>query len=414
VHPAAGLLAFAASQPLCPLPPDKLAQAIALSHWRTAIYFGGTAWILLALWILVRLRTGAAVARIAECISPRPSVQGLVVISLWGLLYSAITVPTAILSHHVSLQYGLSIERWGPWWIDWLKSTGILLGLGVLAIGILYAILRRTPRRWWIWFWAITIPLEVVATWAAPLVLDPMFNHFTPLDQTNPGLVDQLERVAARGGLHIPRDRIFLMDASTRVTGANAYVTGLGASKRIVVWDTTLRIETPNEILFTYGHEQGHYVLHHVAKGIAWSALVIFVFYWFAFRLMRWLVRRHGAALRIPSVESWSSLGLFLLVAYALNFLAQPIANTISRHIEHQADVYGQEVIHGLVPNPQATVVSSFCSDALVWLDDPDPNPFVEFWTYNHPSTEQRAEFAARYDPWQPGHRPTYLTPTRR
>jgi Zn-dependent protease with chaperone function len=414
VHPAAGLLAFAASQPLCPLPPDKLAQAIALSHWRTAIYFGGTAWILLALWILVRLRTGAAVARIAECISPRPSVQGLVVISLWGLLYSAITVPTAILSHHVSLQYGLSIERWGPWWIDWLKSTGILLGLGVLAIGILYAILRRTPRRWWIWFWAITIPLEVVATWAAPLVLDPMFNHFTPLDQTNPGLVDQLERVAVRGGLHIPRDRIFLMDASTRVTGANAYVTGLGASKRIVVWDTTLRIETPNEILFTYGHEQGHYVLHHVAKGIAWSALVIFVFYWFAFRLMQWLVRRYGATLRIAAVESWSSLGFFLLVAYALNFLAQPIANTISRHIEHQADVYGQEVIHGLVPNPQATVVSSFCSDALVWLDDPEPNPFVEFWTYSHPSTEQRAEFAAHYDPWQPGHKPTYLTPARR
>lgn len=414
MHPAAALLAFAASQPLCPLPPDKLAQAIALSHWRTAIYFGGTAWILLALWILVRLRTGAAVARVSERISPRPSVQGLVVIPLWGLFYSAITVPTAILSHHVSLQYGLSIERWGPWWIDWLKSTGILLGLGVLAIGILYAILRRTPHRWWIWFWAITIPLEVLATWAAPLVLDPMFNHFTPLDQTNPGLVDQLERVAARGGLHIPRDRIFLMDASTRVTGANAYVTGLGASKRIVVWDTTLRIETPNEILFTYGHEQGHYVLHHVAKGIAWSALVIFVFYWFAFRLMRRLVRRYGATLRIASVESWSSLGLFLLVAYALNFLAQPVANTISRHIEHQADVYGQEVIHGLVPNPQATVVNSFCSDALVWLDDPDPNPFVEFWTYNHPSTEQRAEFAARYDPWQPGRRPTYLTPARR
>jgi Zn-dependent protease with chaperone function len=414
VHPAAGLLAFAASQPLCPLPPDKLAQAIALSHWRTAIYFGGTAWILLALWILVRLRTGAAVARLAERVATKVWVQGFIVIPMWGLLYSAITLPTAILSHHVGLLYGLSIERWGPWWIDWLKSTGILLGLGVLAIGILYAILRRTPRRWWIWFWAITIPLEVVATWAAPLVLDPMFNRFTPLDQTNPALVDQLERVAARGGLHIPRDRIFLMDASTRVTGANAYVTGLGASKRIVVWDTTLRIETPNEILFTYGHEQGHYVLHHVAKGIAWSALVIFIFYWFAFRLMQWLVRRYGATLRIAAVESWASLGLFLLVAYALNFLAQPIANTISRHIEHQADVYGQEVIHGLVPNPQATVVNSFCSDALVWLDDPDPNPFVEFWTYNHPSTEQRAEFAARYDPWQPGRRPTYLTPARR
>lgn len=398
---------------MCPLPPDKLAQAIALSHWRNALYFGGTAWVLVALWALVRLRTGDAIHRFAGSISARPWIQGFVVIPLWGVLYSAATLPLAILGHHVSVQFGLSIERWGPWWIDWLKSTGILLALGLLAIGVLYGILRRTPHRWWIWFWAITIPLEVVVTWAAPLVLDPLFNHFTPLAKTHPALVDQLERVAACGGLDIPRDRIFLMDASTRVTGANAYVTGLGASKRIVVWDTTLRIETPNEILFTYGHEQGHYVLHHVAQGIAWSALVIFVFYWFAFRLMRWLVRRCGNTLRIAAVENWSSLGLFLLVACVLNFFAQPIANTISRHIEHQADIYGQEVIHGLVPDPQATVVSSFCSDAGVWLDNPNPNPFVEFWTYSHPSTEQRAEFAAHYDPWLPGRHPKFVNAPR-
>ena len=278
-----------------------------------------------------------------------------------------------------------------------------------MALSFLYAIMRRTPRRWWLWFWLITVPLEILVTYAAPLIIDPLFNHFTPLVQTNPALVEQLERVAARGGLDIPPSRIFLMDASTRVTGANAYVTGLGASKRIVVWDTTLKIESPNEILFTYGHEQGHYVLHHVAKGLAWSAVVIFVFYWIAFRLMRRLVRRFGATLRIPSVESWSSLGLFLLLAYALNFLAQPIANTISRSIEHQADVYGQEVIHGLVPDPQATTVSSFCSDAQVWLDDPNPNPFVAFWTYSHPSTEERAQFAAHYNPWQPGQHPKYF-----
>jgi Zn-dependent protease with chaperone function len=409
VLPAAALFAFAAPQPLCPLPADKLVEAIALSHWRTALYFGGTAWILLAVGILVRLRAGGIIARLAERVSSRPWLQGFIVIPLWILLYIAITLPTAILSHGLSLRYGLSIEPWGRWWIDWLKSTGILLLLAMVVLSLLYAILRRTPRRWWIWFWAITIPLEVIATWAAPLLLDPLFNHFTPLSHTNAALVDQLERVAARGGLHIPRDRIFLMDASTRVTGANAYVTGLAGSQRIVVWDTTLKIETPNEILFTYGHEQGHYVLHHVAQGIAWSALVIFVFYWFAYRLMRWLVRRCGVTLCIPSVESWSSLGLFLLVACALNFVAQPIANSISRYIEHQADVYGEEVIHGLVPNPPATVVSSFCSDALVWLDDPNPNPFVVFWTYSHPPTEQRAQFAAHYDPWQSGQRPKYF-----
>ena len=179
--------------------------------------------------------------------------------------------------------------------MDWLKSTVLTLLLGVVVLGILYALMRCSPRRWWMWFWAFTVPVVVLLTFVAPLVIDPLFNHFTPLANSDPALVEQLERVAARGGLQIPPDRIFLMDASRRVTGANAYVTGLGASKRIVVWDTTLKIETPNEILFTYGHEQGHYVLHHVPKGIAFAAVVIFVFYWIAFRLMRWLVRTRGA-----------------------------------------------------------------------------------------------------------------------
>ena len=402
------MFAFAAPT-LCKLPPDKLAQAVALSHWRTGLYFCGTGWILLALWVFVRLKTGAAIARLGERVSPRPWLQGLIVIPLWGLVFTAVTIPTAILGHHLSLRYGLSIERWPAWWVDWVKSTGITVVLGLIALSILYALLRRAPRRWWIAFWLITIGLEVVGTYAAPLIIDPIFNQFTPLAQTDPALVDQLERVAAKGGLRIPPDRIFLMDASTRVTGANAYVTGLGASKRIVVWDTTLKIESPNEILFTYGHEQGHYVLHHVAQGLAWSVAIIFVFYWAGWRIIRWLTGRYGAGWGIASIEGWSSLGLVLLLAYALNFIAEPIANTISRHIEHQADVYGQEVIHGLVPDPQATVVSSFCSDALVWLDDPEPNPLVEFWTYSHPSTEQRAQFAAHYDPWLPGREPKYF-----
>lgn len=360
-------------------------------------------------WVLVRLHTGAGVARIAERVARRAWIQGLIVVPLWVLILIALELPASMLGHHVSLRFGLSVESWLAWWLDWLKSTALTLLLGVVVLGILYALMRRFPRRWWVGFWVFTVAAEVVLTFAAPLVIDPLFNHFTPLEQTNPALVAQLERVAARGGLDIPPDRIFLMDASRRFTGANAYVTGLGASKRIVVWDTTIKIESPNEILFTYGHEQGHYVLHHVAKGLAWSAVVIFVFYWFAHRVLRWLVRARGTRWGIDATEGWSSLGLVLLLATVLSFMSQPIANGISRSIEHQADVYGQEVIHGLVPDAQAVTVSSFCSDALVWLDDPAPNRLVEFWTYSHPSTEERAEFAAHYDPWRPGSQPKYF-----
>jgi Zn-dependent protease with chaperone function len=340
-------------------------------------------------------------------------MQGLVAVPLWLLILSALELPAALLGHHVGLHYGLSIENWLPWWADWCKSTALTLLLGILILGVLYTLIRRSPRRWWLWFWLFTVPVEVLLTFAAPLVIDPLFNHFTPLAATNPALVDQLERVAARGGLRIPPDRIFLMDASRKVTGANAYVTGLGASKRIVVWDTTIHIETPTEILFTYGHEQGHYVLHHVAIGVTLSAAAFLLAYWIAFRLMQWLVRTQGHAWGIDAVGNWSSLGLLLLLATVLSFLSEPFANAISRNIEHQADIYGQEVIHGLVPDPQATTVCSFCSDAVVWLDDPSPNRFVEFWTYSHPSTEERADFAAHYNPWLPGRKPRYFTKSK-
>lgn len=404
------MLIAAACKDLCPLPPDKLAKALALSRWSTALYFGGTAWLLLALWLLLRLRIGAAIASLAERTSRRPWVQGLIVAPLWMALLTLLELPGALLGHQVGLAFGLSVERWPDWWADWAKSLGLTLAVGALVLGVLYALMRHAPRRWWLWFWVFTIPVEVLGVFVTPLVVDPLFNRFTPLAKSDPALVDQLERVAARGGLHIPPGRIFLEDASRRVTGPNAYVTGLGASKRIVVWDTTLREETPDEILFTYGHEQGHYVLHHVAKGIAFSVPVILFFYWAGFRLMGWLVRSRGAAWGIGGVQSWASAGLALLVLTLLSFLADPLANAFSRHIEHQADVYGQEVIHGLVPNPQATVVRSFCSDAQLWLDNPRPNPFVEFWTYSHPSTEQRAEFAAHYDPWLPGRKPRYFS----
>ncbi|MGA7523182.1 MAG: M48 family metallopeptidase [Acidobacteriaceae bacterium] len=401
---------IATAQSLCPLPPEKLAEAIALSHWETALYFGGTAWVLFALWLLVRLRTGRAITRAAERLSPRAWLQGWVVAPVWLLILTGIEVPLAILGHHVSLKYGLSIEAWGPWWGDWAKSTALMVVVGTAVVAVLYALMRRSPRRWWLWFWIFTVPVEVLLVFVAPLAIDPMFNHFEPMAKVDPALVQRLEQVARKGGLDIPPDRIFVMDASRRSTGANAYVTGLGASKRIVVWDTTLKIETPNEILFTYGHEQGHYVLHHVAWGLSFSAVGFLLAYGIGFGLLRWLVRRRGAVWGIDGVASWSSLGVVLLLATVLQFLAAPVANSISRRIEHHADIYGQEVIHGLVPDPQATVVHSFCSDALVWLDNPSPNPFVEFWTYSHPSTEQRAEFAAHYDPWLPGREPRYFS----
>ncbi len=401
----------AAIQSVYSLPPDKLAKAVALYHAGNWAYFGGTLWTVAILYLLLRLRAGSAIRNLAIRASQRPWMQGLIAAPLWLLILTVIALPIDLLMQRVDLRYGLSVEPWSMWLTDFGKSTALTLVFGTIALAVLYALIRRSPRRWWFWFWVLAIPVEVAAIFVIPVVIDPLFDHFSPLAKADPALVDQLERVAARGHLHIPPSRMYVMDASAKVTGPNAYVTGFGASKRIVVWDTTIREVPSDEILGIYGHEQGHYVLQHIPKGLLFSSLVMFVFFWIAYRILHWLLRHYGDHWSIPSLDDWSSLGLVLLLVTVLGFVADPIGNAFSRHIEHQADVYGEEVIHGLVPSPQTTMAQSFQRLGELWLDVPQPNRFVVFWTYSHPPTADRMNFAAHYDPWATGKHPRYVSP---
>jgi STE24 endopeptidase len=379
------------------LPPDKLAKAIALSHARTLAHFGGTVWVALMLALLVWMRAGERIGKCAARISSRKWVQGLLVSPIWLLLLSVLDLPTSIFMEKLYRAYGISVESWAIWAGDFAKSLALTLVFGTLVLSVLYALMRHSPRRWWLWFWLLALPVEVFAVFVVPIVIDPLFDHFSPLMKSNPALVDQLERVASRGGLHIPPERMFVMDASAKLTAPNAYVTGFGASKRIVVWDTTLQKVPSDEILAIYGHEQGHYVLQHIRLGLIFSAAVMFVFFWIGSRIMIWCEHRD-----IAVVSEWSSLGLLLLLVTILGFLAQPVGNAFSRWEEHAADVYGQEVIEGLVPDARASMVQSFQRLGALWLEDPAPNRFVVFWTYSHPPVPDRLRFAAQYNPTHP------------
>ncbi|MGH9586245.1 MAG: M48 family metallopeptidase, partial [Acidobacteriaceae bacterium] len=361
-------------------------------------------------WLLVRLGLGAAMRNLAARATTRPWIQGLMVVPIWVLIGTALNLPVDISLQHVDRSYGLSVEPWIRWLFDYGKSTAISLVAATAILSVVYLLMRRSPRRWWLWIWILSLPFEVVVAFLLPVFIDPMFDHFTPLAKSNPALVQQLERVAERGHLDIPPSRMYVMDASAKVTGPNAYVTGFGPSKRIVVWDTAIHELTPDQILAVYGHEQGHYVLHHIQKGMLFSAAITLIFFWIGFLLLNWLVRRYGDKLKIPSLSDWSSVGLVLLLVAVLSFFAEPIGNAFSRHIEHQADVYGEEVIHGLVPNAPATMAASFQRIGELWLDVPHPNPFIVFWTYSHPPTASRMSFAAHYDPWQPGKHPRYVS----
>src|SRR5450432_3652580 len=153
---------------------------------------------------------------------------------------------------------------------------------------MLYALIRRSPRRWWFHFWLACLPVIVFILFVQPLLVDPLFFHFEPLALTQPNLVDSIEKVVARGDLQIPQDRIFLMKASEKVSAINAYVTGIGSSKRVVVWDTTIAKMNLSQVLFVFGHEMGHYVLGHVPKQIAFLSGLLLGFLYAGYRTMIW------------------------------------------------------------------------------------------------------------------------------
>jgi STE24 endopeptidase len=396
--------------PAYSLPPAKLKQAEALNRDGNWLWAIGTVWGLVYLLLFLRLHWAARLRDFAASAASRPWVQGLIFLPLLILAMRLLNLPLSLAGHHLGLAYGLSIERWPAWFWDWTKGLLVSVAISTFVGSLLFAIVRRSPRRWWLWFWLLSLPLMLAGVFAEPLIIDPLFNHFEPLARSHPELVTQLERVVERSGEKIPPEHMFLMKASEKTTEMNAYVTGFGGSKRVVVWDTSLKKSSPDEVLFIFGHELGHYVLGDVVHGLMMAAVGTLLALWLGFHAVRWLIRRYGSMWQVPAVEDWGAVVVLMLVFQVFAIASEPLSNAISRYVEHRADVFGQEVVHGIVADPQATGVHSFQTLGEESLDIPDPNRWMVFWTYSHPPIAERAEFARDYDPWKPGGHPRFFT----
>lgn len=247
------------------------------------------------------------------------------------------------------------------------------------------------------------VPLSLGLVLIQPVIIDPLFFKFTPLVQTEPALTARIEAMLHHAGLDIPTSRIFEMNASTKTNELNAYVNGVGSSKRVVVWDTTLRRLNPDETLLVLGHEIGHYVLGHVVKGFIYFELGALVAFGLGFVIVEWLVKRFGVGTGIEGVGDLASLPILLLVLTVLSFLSTPIYCGVSRRVEHQADQFGLEVAYGVVAEPNAAEARSLQILGEEDLEEPDPSPFIKFWLYTHPPLDERIRFAATYKPWAEG-----------
>ena len=421
------------------LPPalDRKAHRLGqISFWGALL---GTLYSWLILLLILNWRLAPKYRDWAEQASHIRFLQVVIFAPLLVITVDLLTAPLDIGQHWVSRRFGISVQGWGSWAWDWTKQEIVFLIAGTLLAWALYAVIRKSPRRWWFYFWLISLPVMTFLVFVQPVVVDPLFHRFEPLAQKDPALAARLEELVHRAGETIPPSRMFWMDAGTKTPGLNAYVTGIGASKRIVVWDTTIHAMDTRQITFVVGHEMGHYVLNHVWKGMAAGAAGLFVLFYLLFRTIGWVLRwgaRSGdpnepelprGPLRAPGtvpavqklrmsmnwgirgVDDWASLPALLLLISVFSFIATPVGSAVSRYFEHQADQYGLEVTHGLTPDSSQIAAQSFQILGEVDLSDPRPSPVDVFLFYSHPPIPARIRFALSYHPWYRGRHPKFV-----
>jgi len=381
---------------LSAIPTLPASSAVARQYLFGGLFWGSLAqlWMLAVVaWLSFSRRASAlrrwANQRRVRALRTRAAHDARVIAGLFTLL-QLLEFPFALyLSFFRERWFGFGHRTLAAWLTDWGKSYAVGLVVALLILLPALAVLRRFPRRWWLMAWALTVAVMVFGAALEPVLIEPLFNHFTPLhDQL---LRTRILNLAARAG--IPAHEVYEVDRSRQTGHTNAYVVGLLGTERIVLYDTLLQAETPDQIAFVMGHEMGHYVLNHIWKGLALGALGSLGFFILLAGLESHL-RGHpqrGWRADFAGFTSPGALPLLLLLLMSCQILLMPVENGISRHFEHQADAYGLQLTHDPV-----AAMGVFAGFATHDLSDPDPPAWVEWWFFTHPSLRHRYDFARR------------------
>jgi STE24 endopeptidase len=332
---------------------------------------------------------GARLRRMCESISGR---RWFWTVTLFACAY-------LVLAALIALPFEFSIDYIQPHVAGWshrtlpnlLKGEGaqlvVKLVLASLLIWLPYRLIARSPRRWWLYCALALTPVAFLALVAWPVWVDPLTTTYKPLDDRP--LEARIDALAARCGItHIP----------VMVGGNSTGVTGLGPTNRIVLQSNLASVETPDQIVFTIGHELKHYVMDDNWKGLAIIAVCLLAGFWLTDRMGRAAIRRFSGRWGFSELSDPASFPLivFLLTFFWLAIV--PFFNLFSRHIELEADRFGLELTH---QNHAAAMV--FARDASSGDVAADWDTFFLIFQATHPSVAQRIEFANTYKPWEQG-----------
>jgi STE24 endopeptidase len=340
--------------------------------------------------LLVVLAVGRPrlVRRHLDALARRPVLGAAAAGAALSLTLTVATLPTAAIAHERSVDYGISTQSFGGWLSDLAKSTAIGAVFAAAGAALLIGLLRRFGRTWWIPGALAVVALGALFSWLAPVILAPIFNRFEALP-AGQARSDVLE-LGRRAGVDI--GEVYEVDASRRSTALNAYVTGLGSTKRVVLYDTLLDKAREPELRSVVAHELGHVKHRDVLRGIAWVALVAPLALIFAGELGRRLAARSGADPATPSALPAFALAL-AVTAFALNV----IGNQLSRDVESSADTFALELTH----DPQG-LIRLQTQLTRTNLGDPDPPGWVTFLFGTHPTTVERIGAAVAYERTNP------------
>ena len=388
---------------------DRYEKALRYSRAGYTLYFASVFIGFAVLLVLLKAGLAGRLRDFAQRVTENRFLQGVIFIPLLVAILDLADLPIHIIWHSLSLRYQQSVQPWGSWLLDWSKGELMDLAFVTLLGVLLFFIIRKAPRRWWFYFWLSALPIILVMFFLKPLIIDPVFFRFEPLAAQQPELTQDLVKVTQRAGLQIPPDHMFLMRASEKTNELNAYVTGFGASKRVVIYDTLLQKMSPHETLFVFGHESGHYVLNHIRNGILCFSAFLLAALYVTSRLLEAALDRWGAGWKVYGPHDWAALAVLLLILQTLMFFSLPVVNSYSRNEEHQADVFGLELLHGIVPNSSQVAAHAFQALGENDLADPNPPPLITFWLYTHPPLAERLVFAHSYDPWGKNQPPRYV-----
>ena len=322
----------------------------------------------------------------------------------FGLVYYLVSLPLIYYAGFVRPHsYDLSNQTLGRWLGNYTKGAAVTMVLGLAVGWIPFLLIKKSPRRWWLYLGLLALPLLCAWQLIQPVLIDPLYHKFQPLQDK--ALESKILAQAARAG--IEGSRVYEVNQSVDTRTLNAYVVGFMGTKRIVFWDTILKTLDEDELLFILGHEMGHYVLRHIIKGIAFCSVLILFSLYAVHLLAGRVIVRFKTCFGFDTMSDFAALPLGLLLIQIIAFVGMPMPMAFIRHQEHEADRFGLELTHN-----NHAAATAFAKIQQEDLGIPRLGTILKIWLFTHPPIGERIDFCNSYRPWesgQPSHYEEYI-----